>query len=392
MTVDHLLPEAGARTTIAGLADSKIREIADVGMGRPDVLAFWFGESDQPTPEFIREAAIAALRDGRTFYTQNMGIPPLRAAIAAYVSRVHGSNVAPERIAVTSSGVNALMIAMQSIVSPGDRVVAITPVWPNIVQIPRILGAEVHDVALESRAGFWHLDVDALLAALTPQTRLLLIASPGNPTGWQIDPEQQARILAHCRRHGIWIVADEVYERLSYRDAVAPSFVRLADANDRVIAVNSFSKSWSMTGWRLGWIVLPARLAAQFPKLMEFNTSCAPEFVQIAGVVALEKGEAAIEDNRERLRASRDLLLSGLRRFNSIEAPMPDGGMYVFFRVQGATDSVAFAKRLVLEAGLGLAPGAAFGPAGEGYIRWCFAATPERLTEGLARLGRFLAG
>jgi aspartate/methionine/tyrosine aminotransferase len=392
MTADHVLAEAGARPSIAGLADSKIRQIADVGMGRPDVLAFWFGESDQPTPQFIRDAAIEALRDGRTFYTQNMGLPPLRAAIAGYVNRLHGSSVAVERIGVTNSGVNALMIAMQSIVSPGDRVVAVTPVWPNIVQIPRILGAEVHDVALEPRAGFWHLDLDALLAALTPKTPLLLIASPGNPTGWQIDPEQQARILEHCRRFGIWIVADEVYERLSYREPVASSFLRIARSDDRVIAVNSFSKSWSMTGWRLGWLVLPARLAAQFPKLIEYNSSCAPEFVQIAGVVALEHGEAAVEDNRERLRASRDLLVSGLRRFNSIDAPMPDGGMYAFFRVQGATDSVALAKRLVLEAGLGLAPGAAFGPAGEGWIRWCFAATPERLTEGLARLGRFLAG
>jgi aspartate/methionine/tyrosine aminotransferase len=283
------------------------------------------------------------------------------------------------------------MIAMQSIVSPGDRVVAVTPVWPNIVQIPRILGAEVHDVALEARAGFWHLDVEALIAALTPETKLLLIASPGNPTGWQIDPEQQRRVIAHCRKHGIWVIADEVYERLCYREPVAPSFLRLAGAQDRVMVVNSFSKSWSMTGWRLGWLVLPRPLAAQFPKLIEYNSSCAPEFIQIAGVVALEQGEGAIVENRERLRASRDHLITGLRKLNSVEAPMPDGGMYAFFRVEGVADSVAFAKRLVIEAGLGIAPGAAFGPAGEGWLRWCFAADPERLSEGLARLGRFLA-
>jgi aspartate/methionine/tyrosine aminotransferase len=383
--------DVGARTAIADLSASKIREVADAGMGRSDVLAFWFGESDQPTPAFIRAAAIAALEDGRTFYTQNMGIPPLRAAIAAYIRRLHGADVAPEQIAVTSSGVSGLMIAMQSIVSPGDRVVAVTPVWPNIVQIPRILGAEVHDVALEARAGFWHLDVEALIAALTPETKLLLIASPGNPTGWQIDPEQQRRVIAHCRKHGIWVIADEVYERLCYREPVAPSFLRLAGARDRVMVVNSFSKSWSMTGWRLGWLVLPRPLAAQFPKLIEYNSSCAPEFIQIAGVVALEQGEGAIVENRERLRASRDHLITGLRKLNSVEAPMPDGGMYAFFRVEGVADSVAFAKRLVIEAGLGIAPGAAFGPAGEGWLRWCFAADPERLSEGLARLGRFLA-
>ncbi len=382
-------PEPHAR--IQALAESPIRALSNHGLSRKDVLPFWFGESDQPTAGFICDAAATALKAGQTFYVQNMGIPPLREAIARYVSDLHGVPMSAERIAVTNSGVTGVMLAMQATLDPGDRVMIITPCWPNLFEIPRILSGNVTYFPLDVRDGAWHLDEDRLLAALTPAVRLLLINSPSNPTGWQITPAQQRRIVEHCRKHGIWIVADEVYERLTFDVTLraAPSFLAVTDPDDRLIVVNSFSKAWSMTGWRLGWLVLPPALAAHLPKLIEYNSSSSPPFTQAAGLAAITQGEDLAVASRARMIANRDLVLSGLRRINSIEVTEPAGGMYAFFRFQGESDSFAVAKRLIDEVGLGLAPGVAFGPAGEGWLRWCFAASAAKLTDGLARLQRF---
>jgi aspartate/methionine/tyrosine aminotransferase len=384
--------EAGARPAVRALEASEIRAVANAGIGDPDVLPFWFGEPDAVTPEFIRAAAIASLQRGETFYTQNFGIPELREAIATYVSGLHRP-VEPARIAVTASGMSALMIAVQALVGAGDSVVAVTPLWPNLTEIPRILDARVTTVPLAASARGFTLDLDRLLAALQPGTRALLVNSPNNPTGWTIDGEAQRAILAHCRRHGIWIVADDVYERLYFRDdaAVAPSFLALATSEDRLVSTNSFSKSWCMTGWRLGWMVAPPALMADLGKLIEYNTSCSPAFVQRAGVVAITDGEAFVAAFRARLRAARDRLVEGLRAIPGIDAAPPPGAMYAFFRIAGLDDSVAFCTRLVREAQLGLAPGRAFGPQGEGFVRWCFASDTARLTEGLARLAAFVA-
>jgi aspartate/methionine/tyrosine aminotransferase len=378
---------------IKALGTSPIRALSDIGMGRNDVLPFWFGESDLPTADFICDAATAALKAGQTFYTHNMGIPPLREAIARYVSDLHGVNVSAGRIAVTNSGVTGIMLAIQAVLDPGDKVVIVTPCWPNLFEIPRILSGGVSYFPLEVRDGAWHLDEERLIAALTPDVRLLLINSPSNPTGWQITPAQQRRLVDHCRGHGTWILADEVYERLTFDRAlrVAPSFLTAAAADDRLIVVNSFSKSWSMTGWRLGWLVLPEALAPHVGKLIEYNFSSSPQFIQAAGIIAIEQGEELVAAARERLIANRDALLAGLRRINSIEATTPAGGMYAFFRFEGERDSFAMGKRLIEEVGLGLAPGVAFSPAGEGWLRWCFAAQPAKLAAGLDRLRRFIA-
>jgi aspartate/methionine/tyrosine aminotransferase len=366
--------------------------VANAGLERDDVLAFWFGESDQPTPQFIRAAASAEVLAGRTFYTHNLGRAELRAALSAYLTDLHGVKIGLERIAVTSSGVNALMVAMQALLSPGDRVVAITPVWPNVTEIPIILNAEVTRVALHPRDGVWDLDLDQLLAALTPDTRALLLNSPGNPTGWVLRAQDRAAILRHCRRYGIWIIADDVYERLSFLadSPSAPSFLPLATPEDRVISANTFSKAWRMTGWRLGWMVMPSALVGDVGKLLEFNTSCAPDFIQRAAVSALRDGQAHLAEMRTDLLAKRDRLLGALRVLPEIEAPCPDGGLYVFFRLRDCTDSVALAKALVAKAGLGLAPGRAFGPEGEGWLRWCFAAESAKLEAGIARLAGYL--
>ncbi|WP_151631891.1 pyridoxal phosphate-dependent aminotransferase [Noviherbaspirillum aerium] len=390
-----------ARDVVQSLGASRIREVANAGIGMEGVLPFWFGEPDQETPAFIRDAAKQALDAGDTFYTHNFGIAPLREAIANYVSALHGQ-LDVNRVAVTSSGVSALMLLSQLIINPGDRVVAVTPLWPNLVEIPKILGADVVKVPL--RFGqTWELDVQQLLDALTPGTRAVLLNSPNNPTGWVIAKEQQETILAHCRRHGIWILADDVYERLVYDDpsgipgtagkpACAPSFLDLAHPEDRIVSANSFSKSWLMTGWRLGWVVAPEPMMADLGKLIEYNTSCAPGFAQRAGIVAVERGDEIIAHTVERYRAARDFLHARLNAMPGITAPKSKGAMYLFFRVDGAgaADTLALCKRLVVEARLGLAPGSAFGPEGEGYIRWCFASSLERLEDGAQRLERFL--
>jgi aspartate/methionine/tyrosine aminotransferase len=388
---EGLGPSPAARSAITSLAASQIREVANAGLGEADILPFWFGEPDETTPAFIRDAAAASLARGETFYTQNFGIFELRDALANYVSRLHGTTSA-ERIAVTASGMNALMLAVEALVSPGDRVVVVTPLWPNLVEIPKILSADVTCVPLACRAGRWSLDLDRLLAALTPDTRVVMINSPNNPTGWMLSRDEQHAILAHCRRHGIWLVADDVYERLCYGEsACAPSFLALADPDERVISTNSFSKAWCMTGWRLGWIVAPPALMADLGKLIEYNTSCSPVFIQRAGVVALTGGEPTIARTVTRYRAARDFLVAELARLPGVEIAPPPGAMYAFFRIAGLTDSLAFCKRVVHEARLGLAPGSAFGPEGEGCVRWCFAADVSRLADGVARFARFLA-
>lgn len=393
---------AESRTPIQALRASRIREVANAGMGRPDVLPFWFGEPDEVTPDFVRDAAKQALDAGDTFYTQNFGLPALREALAAYSSRLHRpTDVA--NIAVTSSGVSALMLIAQLLLNPGDRVVIVTPLWPNLVEIPKIMNAESVTVSLKlatkGAEPAWELDLDELLDALTPGTRALLLNSPNNPTGWTITRTQQEIILAHCRKHGIWLMADDVYERLVYDQPAgqivcAPSFLDIAEPDERVVSTNSFSKSWLMTGWRLGWMQVPVSLMADLGKLIEYNTSCAPGFVQTAGIVAVERGEEIVARTIARYCAARDYLFERLSspffRDAGIIAPRPKGAMYLFFKWEGEHDTLALCKRLVAEAGLGLAPGSAFGPEGEGAIRWCFASSLERLELGVERLENFL--
>ena len=372
---------------VAGLPGSKIREVADAGLGRADVLAFWFGESDEPTPAPVRDAAARSLAAGETFYAHNLGLPALREAIAAYLSALHRP-LGAERVAVTSSGVTALMVAMQLLVGAGDEVVAVVPVWPNLTAQPQILGARVRRVALRPRDGAWALDLDELLAAVTARTRVLLVNAPNNPTGWTLSADEQRALLAHCRRTGTWIVADEVYERVWFgAGPAAPSFLDLADPDDRLLVAHSFSKSFLMTGWRLGWLVAPADVTGPLGKLIEFNSSCAPVFVQRGGLAALASADEFVPALVRRLRAGRNQLVAALAALPGVHVAAPPGGMYAFFRVEGQDDSMAFAKRLVVDRGLGLAPGAAFGAEGEGWLRWCFASRdPQRLDDGVQRL------
>ena len=381
------------RQAIERLQGSLIREIANAGMGRADVLAFWFGESDEVTPELIRRAAIESLERGETFYSQNLGLPELRESLAGYMSSLHPPLDAG-RVIVTSGGVNGLMLAAQALVDAGDEVVVVTPVWPNLVAQPAIMGANVRCVALKPVDGAWTLDMDALLAAVTRRTRMLVVNAPNNPTGWTLTRAEQQRILDHCRATGTWLLADEVYERLYFEtiaNACAPSFLDVASPDDRLVVAHSFSKSFLMTGWRLGWLVVPATLTDAIGKLIEFNTSCASVFTQRAALAALAHREEITPAIVAHLKACRDTLVPLLAAVPGVQVAVPRGGMYAFFRIEGFDDSLAVAKRLVAEAGLGLAPGAAFAPEAAGWLRWCFAAKDTaRLVEGVRRLRAWL--
>jgi aspartate/methionine/tyrosine aminotransferase len=382
------------RQTVIDLEESKIREVANAGMGRSDVLAFWFGESDEVTPEFIREAAIESLRKGETFYAHNLGLPELREAIAGYTSALHGA-VGADRIAVTSGGVNALMLACQAVVDAGDEVVVVTPVWPNLPAQARIMGAQLKPVPLTPRAGAWTLDLQRLLDAITPATRLLIVNAPNNPTGWTLTRAEQRAIVEHCRRTGTWILADEVYERLYYEESAsrcAPSFLDVAAPEDRLIVAHSFSKSFLMTGWRLGWLVMPATMTHGMGKLIEFNTSCASVFTQRAAIEAIRRTDEVTPRVVAHLKACRDTLVPLLQGLPGVELASAKGGMYAFFKLDGFDDSLTLAKRLVTEAGLGLAPGNAFAPEAQGWLRWCFASKdPGRLRQGVDRLATWLS-
>ena len=380
------------RDAIARLPASKIREVANAAMGREDVLAFWFGESDEVTPEAVRRAAADSLLRGETFYSHNLGLPELRAGLAAYLSALHGP-LDVQRIAVTSSGVNALMLSMQMLAGAGDEVVAVVPLWPNLTAQADIMGARVRRIALRPQQGRWLLDLDALREAVTARTRVLLLNAPNNPTGWTLSRHEQQDILAHCRRTGTWIVADEVYERIHFGPgAAAPSFLDIASDEDRLVVAHSFSKSFLMTGWRLGWLVLPRGHLDAVGKLIEFNTSCAPVFVQRGALAALDIAPDFVPSLVQHLRDCRDRLVAGLAALPGVEVASPVGGMYAFFRVPGQDDSLAFARQLVERHGLGLAPGVAFGTEAEGWLRWCFASRdPRRLDAGVQRLAAALA-
>ena len=391
------------RQVIEDLQESRIREVANEGLTREGVLKFWFGESDEVTPGFVREAAIESLKAGETFYAHNHGLPELREGIAQYTDRLHpGRGVAhwQPRLVVTSGGVNGLMLASQTLINAGDEVVVVTPVWPNLVAQPRIMGARVVCVPLKvredgPRAGAWVLDMSALLSAITPATKMLVLNAPNNPTGWTLRRDQQIEILAHCRHTGTWILADEVYERVYFADdtanGAASSFLDIADPRDRLIVAHSFSKSFLMTGWRLGWLVLPASLTHAVGKVLEFNTSCAPVFVQRAASEAMRRGDEVTPALVAHLKACRDVLIPLLQATPGITLAEPLGGMYAFFRIDGYPDSLETAKRLVREAGLGLAPGCAFGEEAQGWLRWCFASRdPQRLVQGVERLRHWL--
>ncbi len=377
--------------SVAKLAESQIRQIMEIGRTMEGVIPLWFGEGDAATPEFIKQAAVDALAADETFYVPNSGVPELRETIADYMTTLYGRPITDDRITATTSGMHGIMLAYQTILDPGDTVVIIGPIWPNAVHAAEVLSAKPRIVPLREVDGEWAIDLDELFDALKG-AKALFINSPNNPTGWMAEQAELEAIFAHCRAKGIWMVCDDVYARLVYdgRD-LAPSVAAMAEPEDRVITINSFSKNWNMTGWRLGWVTAPPDLLLTLAKLTEYNIAGPTTFVQRAGIVALRDGEAHVAANRASYEERRDLVYRRLSALNSINMVEPKGAFYAFFSVAGETNSLAFAKKLLHDAGVGLAPGTAFGEVGEGYLRLCFAASPTRLNEALDRLERVLA-
>lgn len=382
---------AAIRANIATLPENGIVEVVNHARERGDLVPLWIGEGDLPTPDFINEAAIRALRDGETFYTYQRGIPQLRTAIAAYLRRVYGAEISSERVFVTIGGMQAIMETMQMLVGPGDEVVLPSPVWPNIFHSVQVQGGITRSVPLTFGNRGWTLDLDRLFDAVGDRTRVLFLNSPNNPTGWTMTRAEQQAVLDFARARGLWIVADEVYGRLYYDADHAPSFLEVAAPDDRVIVVNTFSKNWAMTGWRIGWVVAPETLGQVYENLIQFNTSGVPTFLQYGATAAIEQGEGFVREIVERSRIGREMVTETFARLPRVRYAPPDGAFYAFFAVEGVSDSREFAFRLVDETGVGLAPGTAFGPGGEAFLRLCFAASHDLLRRGLDRLAERLA-
>lgn len=364
-------------------------------MSMDGVLRLYFGESNQPTPEFIKQAAVAALQDGFTFYTENAGLPSTRAAIARYYERVQDVSLNPAtRIVVTASGVQALNLGIRCVLDPGDEALILTPAWPNGSAIVRMANATPVQIAQPLCGSRYGIDFDRLEDSVSSKTKLLLVTSPSNPLGWVATDEDRRKLLEFCQRHQIWLLSDEVYERLSYEQGEpgtpVPSMLKLAGPDDAVMAVHSMSKSYCMTGWRIGWLAGREDLIAKATQLNEFVVSHAPSFAQRASETALDQGEGYLRHMVRQLKQNRDFCLDALSEIDGVTVPRPDGAFYLFPRIDGLTDSFDYCRRLLLEERVGLAPGVAFGEGGEGSVRLCYAADRSVLEPAMERLRRFL--
>jgi aspartate/methionine/tyrosine aminotransferase len=399
-----MVAQSSAKLSASALAvpHSRIRELAEIAMGMEGVYKLYFGESNAPTPEYIKRAAQKAMADGFTYYTENAGLPTLRKALARYYSELHGVELDPAKeISITASGVQALNVAIRCMLDPGDEGIVLTPSWPNGAAIMQMCNATPREVPYVLANGRYSIDFDALEAAVTPRTRLLLYTSPSNPLGWTATEDDQEKLLEFTRRHNLWLMADEVYERLYYPAMTAPtekgkpmlpapSILRKCTREDAVVAVQSLSKSHCMTGWRIGWLVGRKDLVERASQLNEFIISCASGFGQRASETALLWGEDTLKQMVCKLRENRDFCMGVLSKVKGVTIPAPDGAFYLFAKIDGVTDSFAFCKQLLMETKVGLAPGVAFGAGGEGNVRVCYASDRPILEEAMARVKLFL--
>ena len=379
------------RPGIDALEDSPIIDVWRMGFNVEGVIGMWAGEPDVPTPAFICEAAAQAMTDGHTFYAHNRGIDGLRAALVRYHRRIYGLEIPESRLTLTSSGMNAVMLVAQAMVEAGDNIVAVTPSWPNICRAMQMNGAEIREVEMGRGDAGWSLDLDAVFAACDARTKLIYLASPGNPTGFMLERAEGERLLAFARARNIAILSDEVYHRIVYDRPTAFSMLEIAEPQDPVFVIGTFSKAWAMTGWRLGWLVYPEGLTVTFEKLIQFNTSGAPTFLQYGAIAALDHGDAFAAGFVARCAAGRAIVNERLGRIPRIRNIPNNGSFYAMFSVDGVSDTLTFCKRAVVEARIGMAPGEAFGAGAEGLVRLCYAKSPENLTEAMDRLERFVA-
>ncbi|MDK4733583.1 pyridoxal phosphate-dependent aminotransferase [Rhizobium sp. CNPSo 3490] len=366
--------------------ESGIVEVVNYARGREGLLPLWVGEGDLPTPDFISRAAMEALASGETFYTWQRGIPELRRALSDYYDRHFAVRLPAEHFYVTGSGMQAIQICVQALTSPGDEFVYLTPAWPNIAAALDIAGARSVGVPLQFEGGKWTVDLGRVEAAITSGTRGIFINTPSNPTGWTATKKDLGDILALARKHDLWIMADEIYARYYFAGGRAASFLDVMEPNDKIVFVNSFSKNWSMTGWRVGWIVAPPEMGQVLENLIQYSTSGVAQFMQKGAVAALDQGDDFVAANIAKAARSRDILCDALIATNRVETLKPDGAIYAFLKIDGVADSRSAAIDIVDKTGVGLAPGAAFGAGGELFLRACFLRDPAQVAIAAERL------
>jgi len=372
------------------LPESGIMKVFNYGRNREGLIPLWAGEGDVPTPAFIGDAANRALADGQTFYTYQRGIPPLREAIAEYFTGLYQRPFSSDEFFVTCGGMQAIQMAVQLIVGNGDEVIVPSPAWPNFEGAILSRGATPRYAPMEFGAEGWTLDLARLFDARTERTRAIFINSPANPTGWTATVDELRAILDFARAHGLWIIADEIYGRFHYEGGMAPSFQTLREPDDRILFVQTFSKNWAMTGWRMGWLQAPTALGQAIENLIQYNTSGVPTFLQPAGVAALTEGESFAHEQIVRAAKGREIVCSALEGFDNLLIAWPKGAFYLMFGIEGVSRSLDTALRIIDEANIGLAPGSAFGPESEGYFRICYQRSPDQLRTAMDRLGEWL--
>ncbi|CAD7040625.1 pyridoxal phosphate-dependent aminotransferase [Pseudorhizobium halotolerans] len=373
--------------------ESGIVEVITYARGQEGLIPLWAGEGDLPSPDFINRAASDALLAGETFYTWQRGIPELREALSRYYARHFSVSLSSDHFYVTGSGMHAIMLAAQALTSPGDELVYLSPAWPNIVAATELGGARAVALPLDFANGAWSLDLQKLESLVSPKTRAIFVNTPSNPTGWTASREELAAILAIARRHGIWIIADEIYALYHYGEGTrAPSFLDVMEPGERVIFANSFSKNWSMTGWRVGWLVAPPEMGQVIENLVQYSNSGVAQFLQRGCVAALDQGDDFFRENFVRARESRDILCDTLIATNRVETLKPQGALYAFLKVDGITDSRQAALDIVDRVQVALAPGSAFGPGGAEFLRACFLRDPRQVRVAADRLADYILG
>ncbi|MDH6264700.1 aspartate/methionine/tyrosine aminotransferase [Rhizobium sp. SG_E_25_P2] len=370
--------------------ESGIVEIVNYARTRDNLIPLWVGEGDSPTPQFIADAAIGSLNAGQTFYTYQRGIPELRRALSDYYARHFNKRLPAEHFYVVGSGMQAIKLAIEAVVKPGDEAIYLSPAWPNFAAALEISGGKAVPAVLNFVDGTWSIDIAKVEKAITAKTRALFINTPSNPCGWTATRADLEALLTLARAHDLWIIADEIYALYSFSAARAPSFLDVMTESDKILFVNSFSKNWSMTGWRIGWIVAPPETGQVFENLVQYATSGVAEFIQRGGVAALDEGDHIIKANFEKARMSRDILCEALIATNRVATLKPDGALYTFLKIDGVTDSKKAAFDIVDKAGVGLAPGAAFGPGGESFLRACFLRDPSIISQAADRLSTYI--
>jgi aspartate aminotransferase len=378
------------RGVIESLSRNPGAETVRYARARGERISLAQGEGDAPTPAFIADAAARALTEGKTYYGPVLGSDALRQEISSYYARIYGRQVPTNRIFVTASGTMAMHLAITAILDEDDEVVAVTPIWRNLLGAVELARGYIREVPLEDREGVWSLDLDRVFAAVNGRTKLILLTTPSNPSGWIMPEADMRALMAFARERGIWVIADEVYGRLVYDRPRAPSFLDVAHPEDRLFLINSFSKNWAMTGWRLGWLTGPAAVEDAIRDIALYNMMCPPSFPQYGAIEALRHGESFIREQLEMWQKNIDVLMEAYARCPRIVAARPAATFYSLFRVEGEPDCLSLTRRLIDEGGLTLAPGCSFGQVTKGYIRLCFAVSESRLRDALDRLTEVL--